>query len=49
MENKTLICPVYQSEAFEDESEQTSRCLDCLALIDSETGELLEVDGIKRS
>ena len=44
---KTLTCPVCQSEAFEDESEQTSRCLDCLAVIDSETMELLELDGIK--
>lgn len=44
---KTLICPVCQSECFEDESQYTSRCLDCLAVCDSETGELLEIDGVK--
>jgi len=44
---KTLICAVCQSEAFEDESEFTSRCLDCLAVIDSETGEVLEIDGMR--
>jgi hypothetical protein len=46
---KTLTCPVCQSEASEDESEQTSRCLDCLAVIDSETEEVLEIDGRKPS
>jgi|HubBroStandDraft_5_1064220.scaffolds.fasta_scaffold972362_2 hypothetical protein len=44
---KTLVCPICQCEDFEDESEQTSRCLDCLAVIDSETMELLEYDGVK--
>ncbi len=39
---KEIKCPVCESYAFDEEEENTLRCMDCMAVI-SQSGELLEV------
>lgn len=42
-----MKCPVCQSTCFEEYTEGEDQCLDCLAIIDAKTKELLEVDGVR--
>lgn len=42
-----LVCANCQSSCFEEEMENGMRCLDCLAVTDKKTGQLIEIDGIR--